>query len=337
MSTELRNASPCEAAWTLLFDQHGAEQAVVCLRASWLLDPASGGLTLEAKPPPLRTADVYAGEPGQSTLLAEAEFGLPKPATDVVLIASAHPRPGASRVDVTLTAGPLRQSAIVLGPRRWQRGLFGWRATEPEPLAGPLPLHWESAAGGSDASAADPAQHAADERNPIGAGFRTARSTLPRREQRLPQIVAAVGSDRPVGFAFLPPHWQPRRRYAGTYDKAWLHERCPVLPLDFDPRFFNNAAPGLTAEGHLRGDEAIAITGCTPSGELSFRLPGHRPVVMGGWQDRADPVPSTLATVRIDLIDPARPRLELLWRAAVATGSRLERLRALLVTWEAPA
>lgn len=37
--------------------------------------------------------------------------------------------------------------------------------------------------------------------------------------------------------------WQPRLRYAGTYDQHWMDERLPFLPEDFDLRYFQSAPP----------------------------------------------------------------------------------------------
>ena len=50
-------------------------------------------------------------------------------------------------------------------------------------------------------------------------------------------LAAAFG---PVGR-----HWEPRVRYAGTYDDRWTEDRMPLLPKDFDDRFHNAAPPGL--------------------------------------------------------------------------------------------
>ena len=79
----------------------------------------------------------------------------------------------------------------------------------------------------------------------------------------------------PVGF--VAPGWTPRAGLAGTYDQAWTETRSPLLPTDFDPRFFDVAPPSLTVPGRLRGDEHGAALGVSPRGVLHFTLPGLSP------------------------------------------------------------
>src|SRR6185437_6864632 len=75
------------------------------------------------------------------------------------------------------------------------------------------------------------------------------------------------------GFGFIAPNWQPRLALAGTFDVAWDRTRKPLLPKDFDRRFFNAASPGLVAPGHLRGDEPVVTIGASPHGRVAFHLP----------------------------------------------------------------
>src|SRR5690606_38106709 len=86
-------------------------------------------------------------------------------------------------------------------------------------------------------------------------------------------------SDRPppAGFGFVGPHWEPRARHAGTYDEAWQQARMPLLPTDFDRRFFNAVPADQTAPGFVRGDEPVVIANASPEPWLRFRLPGEPP------------------------------------------------------------
>src|SRR5262245_60706553 len=56
----------------------------------------------------------------------------------------------------------------------------------------------------------------------------------------------------PFGFGFFPKNRPPRLGYAGTYDAKWTESRCPLLPEDFDDRFFQAAFPGLILGASLR-------------------------------------------------------------------------------------
>ena len=124
----------------------------------------------------------------------------------------------------------------------------------------------------------------------------------------------------PVGFGFIQASWQPRASFAGTYDSAWEDQRKPLLPLDFDRRFFNSASPGLIAPGYLRGDEDVVIIGASPDGRVAFRLPALDPPeivihLRGGSRETRR---GALDTVVIDM--DART-LTLLWRTHVRLRS----------------
>jgi hypothetical protein len=83
----------------------------------------------------------------------------------------------------------------------------------------------------------------------------------------------------PAAPGFVGRGWQPRLGFAGTYDEAWIKKRCPILPVDFDNRFFNAAPPGQVCPGYLKGGEPVTLTNVTPEGRLSFALPRERLVV----------------------------------------------------------
>jgi hypothetical protein len=227
--------------------------------------------------------------------------------------------PSARLQRVQLTVGAVRATLVVTGERRWQRGFFGWRITDPEPFER-VPLCWELAAGGVDASGPE-RTHAAQSRNPIGRGFRNAKSRTPRDEIPVPRIVRDLDHlDDPVGFGFISPNWEPRRSRAGTYDQMWQEERSPLLPIDFDPRFHCCAAPGLTADGYLVGGEPITVDGCGPE-PLRTALPVLRPLARLTFTDeQKSELPLAINTVLIDL--DAR-QLRVLWRGEALIHRRL--------------
>jgi hypothetical protein len=237
------------------------------------------------------------------------------------------PHAGSTVLDVHLSVGPLSTDLRVTGDRVWHKGFFGKRISPPQPFER-LPLIYERAFGGVDGPADDPARQVADERNPIGRGFRRPKSpfvdgvALPNIEHPQDPVVAW---DRPVavaGTGFLAPAWQPRRAFAGTYDAAWQRERPGLLPKDFDRRFFNAAHPALISrDGYLRGDEPVRLRGVTPGGDLAFDLPRLASpavvVVRPGHDDLRLTMP--LDTVRIDT---DAMHLTLIWRghATLAEG-----------------
>lgn len=275
-------------------------------------------------------ADEHYGDPATSSVRVPSDLCLVKPATDVMLLGHAWAPGGkpAHYVDVTLQAGPLVRQVRVFGDRVWG-GLTGHSASAPEPFA-QMPLVWERAFGGMDEGRDGPT---GDARNPVGSGFRAPHSRTPTERHRLPNLedpADPISSPRqmpaPACFAPIAAHWYPRREFAGTYDQAWQESRAPYLPLDFDSRFFQCAAPGLTAAGFFTGGELIDIRGASPDGWLQFALPSVAVQVtyrLGGADQQR---PANLDTV---IIEPDANRVILVWRAALACDKSLLRVESI--------
>jgi hypothetical protein len=66
--------------------------------------------------------------------------------------------------------------------------------------------------------------------------------------------------------------WLPRRSYAGTYDQAWLDDRMPLLPNDFDDRYFQSVPPDQQV-AFPQGGEPVELVGLTTEGRLTMHLP----------------------------------------------------------------
>jgi hypothetical protein len=81
----------------------------------------------------------------------------------------------------------------------------------------------------------------------------------------------------------------PRRALAGTCDAQWQEARSPLLPTDFDRRFFD-ATDGMVADGSLRGDEYLLIRGVNRGAILDFTLPSIAPphVAVASRHERED-------------------------------------------------
>jgi hypothetical protein len=269
----------------------------------------------------------------------EPEVAPFKPATDVALVGHAHaPSSGTRELLVSLRLGSLSKVVRVVGERTWVKSLGSILMTSPIPFER-IPLRYERAFGGWDRSHPEPAHHQFEPRNPVGTGFRARGSRfeeglrLPNLEQPTEPLRGWGHHPPPAGFGFLSPEWQPRARFAGTYDEAWERTRKPYLPRDFDRRFFNAASPGLVAPGYLRGDEPVRILHACASGPLAFRLPGLPPprvrVSRRGLPDSE--VQLHLDTV---LVDTDEMRLYLLWRGQLRLRREAAELTALHVTAE---
>lgn len=327
---EIVNQTPYTAGQTILLDKMGVEHLVVALKATFEFARDGSVAPLEEQPP-LTLADTYREDPGTSSVLLEGELGPPKLATDVVLFGGAvAPARGTTTMEVSLSVGNLSKRVAVFGRRVWGKRLGFTRIEGPEPFER-IELLWENAFGGGDTTPEKEEHHDWEPRNPIGRGFFAKKTKADRVGEELPNLedpgapLKSIG-DRvdPAGFGFVDRGWEPRSKYAGTYDEAWTQERMPLLPLDFDDRFHNAAPPGLVAPGRLRGDEPVEIRGCTPEGLAAFRLPGLAPRGTVRIRHRFVELPLALDTLRIDA--DAR-RFHLLWRAAVRIHGEVYRLK----------
>ena len=225
------------------------------------------------------------GNSDTSSYRYEPECSFVKPFTDVILISHAYaPKKGAKQITIVLQVGPIRKAVRVVGDRYWIKSLGVISMTGPKSFD-KIPLTYENAFGGWDRSHIDPQQHTFDPRNPVGTGFRDKNGRfeegikLPNIEDPRYLIKAYGDTPPPAGFGFISPNWQPRAAFAGTYDEKWQKERMPLLPKDFDRRFFNAAPQDQIVPGYLKGDEPVVVTNASPSGRIAFNLPGVQPPV----------------------------------------------------------
>jgi len=316
---EIENTTPFVAEALHLCDESMRPVVTPVVKATYAIS-GTGELHLAEEQRPLELAGVHNGEPGESSLRYEPEVAFVKEATDVVLIGHAHAtHPGCTELTVGLSAGPIRKSVAVIGDRTWDRGFGGWRLADPQPFER-LPLLWERAFGGWDETPGREKNRSYEPRNPVGVGFHARRSRLeagapaPNLEDPAKRVTRWGSRPVPAGFGFVGPHWEPRRGLAGTYDETWERTRAPLLPRDFDRRFFN-AAPEdqIVPSTSFPADAAVEITHVTPDGALRFRLPGlEAPTALVSRKAGAD---ENLA-LRLDtvIIDADEMILTLLWR-----------------------
>lgn len=335
---ELDNATPFAATPCALADLDGGDFLVVVVKATYALD-GDGGMTVADAQRPVELADVFTGEPGASSVAYASDVALRKTGTDVVLAGHAYPaRPGDREGEIGIQVGSVRATARVFGDREWQSALGVVRMSRPATFER-IPLVYERAAGGTDDSPADPGDHAVEARNPVGVGFRARRSRrvvdaspLPNFES--PSALIKTPDDRPppAPVGFVAPGWAPRATFAGTYDAAWTDTRSPLLPSDFDARFFDVSPPALTSPTFLRGDEHGAAMGVSPHGLLRFTLPRVTPAAsLHGRRAGDASVPLALHRVLVDGDGGARGELVLVWSGGVRVRHGFHDLTALTV------
>lgn len=331
---ELLNQTSFAVDRSVLWDRNGAEQLVMVMKATWVMGE-NGSLVLKEEQVPICPVDEFLDDPAASSIIKESEIGPVKPATDIFLTGSAKATETNTRVmDIRLKMGKLGRTARVFGPRTWSRRLGRPRISDPEPFD-TVPLLWENAFGGQDLSAGKEKQHAWQPDNPVGRGFRSKGSQLDWVDTLLPCIESPQDlisspdqKTRPVGFGPVGRHWQPRVKYAGTYDQAWMDNRMPFLPDDFDDRFHNAAPPGLVAEGYLTGGEVVEVTGCTRGRILRLTLP--RLEAFGLVTIKEKPIVAKLHLNTVT-IDSDAMELRLVWKGAAAVHGRVNDIE--LVEW----
>lgn len=306
-----------------LSDEAGAPLCVPLVQSTFAIVAPDRLEREEVQPEPSLTGELWGEDAGTSSYRMEPPCAFTKPGTDIVLVGHAQAR--RARHDellVTFRVGPVGKQVRVTGDRVWARTMGSIQATRPL-LFDRMPLCYERAFGGWDRSSPDPTAHAFEQRNPVGTGFRAPGSPfeeglrLPNLEDPGDTLGQPGQAVRPAGFGFTSPDWQPRLSMAGTFDEAWQRERMPLMPRDFDRRFYNAASPGLVSLARLRGDEPVLVENASPLGRLSFRLPGERPPACRIALSYGPTVEIALALDTV-IVDTDASRVTLLYRGHVA-------------------
>lgn len=321
---ELINATRMPAAYNIGLEPSGRELLVVVIKGTFCIpregEPA-GRFALHEQQVPLIMADTFAGEPGLSAPINEADFAAYKPACDILLNGSVYAPHGraTARVEVAIQIAGWSKRFAAVGARHWDCSFGAMRATPPQPFV-KQPVSYNVAFGGADLSHDDPAQHAVCVRNPAGTGFHKNleaelidNSALPLTEELGRGVTDTVGDYLPMAFGPVGRSWEPRVRFAGTYDETWLEHHFPFLPPDFDRRYYQSApVDQQLPPGFFDGGAQVVLTNLTPDTVTRFDVPGLRaPVAVF---PRSGPRENYLATLDTLLIEPDDDRFCLTWR-----------------------
>ncbi|WP_347329815.1 DUF2169 family type VI secretion system accessory protein [Marinimicrobium locisalis] len=322
----LDNKTPFAASYHIMPNAQGQDAVFLAAKATFNIG-ASWTLADEQVEPV--NEDIYWGEPGKSSLRWPSDVHLPKPGTDIAILAHAwapEKKPVRS-LDVRAQVAGREQTLRVWGDRVWREGAVG----APEPFES-VPIRYEFAYGGRAANA-DGVQ-VSSPANPVGRGFHPAPSAKALEGQPLPNIEypdqlisRPEDKPRPAGFGFIPPYWEPRFGDWGTYDEHWQQNRAPYVPLDYQPRAQQAAHPDWVWDGYLQGGEPVYLEHMHPGGPLSFELPQ---VKLGGQAAFSGRPRQDLAFVLDTLvIDVDGMTLSLTWQASCVCNNDLHRLRSL--------
>lgn len=328
---QIDNRTPFAAERSWFRDRNGAEVWVVAVKCTFDIRP-DGSTEVSSEQPPVLRVPEYVGEPAQSSLKYEADLILTKTTTDVVVVGHAYAPEGqpVAQMEAGFRVGPIQKVVRVSGNRTW--GAKGISA--PQPFT-KMPVVYERAFGGVDVRSEHP-ERDWDWRNPVGTGFAVAAANLagvalPNIEYPNESVGVWRDRPRPAGFGPISSHWQPRVGFAGTYDDDWMRTRQPLLPADFDDRYFQYAPQDQQAPTFLRGGEPVALYRLTPAGDLRFVLPelllGFDTHFVDG--SRAIHRDSRLHAV---ILEPDFPRLSLVWHTMLPCHFKVQKLQRTIVT-----
>lgn len=318
---------------TWVRDSDGAEVWIVAVKGTFSINPNGSTKLAEEQLDVCRTPK-FAGEPGKSSLVYESDLLHTKPTTDVILHGHAYAPQGkpAIQVEVTMAIANQVKTLKVSGDRYWKSSLWGVKMTEPEPFMR-MPIIYERAFGGVDQQSDNPRKQGWERRNPVGTGFAVQPEHLVG--QRAPNIEYADASisswrqqPQPAGFGPIARNWSPRLELAGTYDERWQEERLPLLPYDFDERFYLCAPQDQQAPSYLRGGDPVELHNLTPGGSLRFNLPRITLGFLTIFDSEKIDHRGTLHSV---ILEPDVPRLLMVWHTMLPCHHKVLKLRKTII------
>jgi hypothetical protein len=317
---QLLNLTGMAAGYTLGLDVDGGERLVVVVKGTFTLPRDGGAARLAEEQMELADADQFIGPPGASAATVECDYAPVKPFCDVLLNGSAWAARPAPRVVVGLQVGAMKKAMAVHGDRRWQADAIGIAAGEAAPFT-QMPVNYSRAFGGVDERSSDPKRRGTYLDNPVGCGWHSSTdhwlvngAPVANTEQIGDPVRHSAGKYRPMAYGPVGRNVPGRLRYAGTYDQHWQNDIFPFLPSDFDPRYFQSAAPDQQM-AEPRGGERVLMVNLTPDGRREFVLPQNEmPVAFMRRRGGREDVRAMLDTV---LFEPDAGRFTMCWRASL--------------------
>jgi hypothetical protein len=290
------------------------------MKATFVLPRAGEEVRLHEQQLPLILSDTFTAAPGFSAPVHEADFAARKRTCDVLLVGSAHAPGGrpVERLGVELRVGPMSKRCDVVGDRVWFASMGGIRPSPPAQFVTQL-LSYDVAFGGVDQESDDAAEHDAYLPNPVGRGFRKHLKNawvdgrpLPNTEYPGERVTWPTDRYRPMAFGPVGRAWEPRRRFAGTYDQGWVDHVFPFLPADFDERYYQ-ASPLDQQVPLPNGPMAATLAHFTPDGTRHFMLPHYdAPVQVYTRKGGREDLSAALDTI---VFEPDAERFTMCWRA----------------------
>lgn len=333
---ELVNTTKMQAGYTMGMQPDGRELLVVVVKGTFTIPPAGEEPKLAEEQVPLVEMDAFTGEPGFSAPLYEIDFAPRKPRCDVLLNGSAYAPGGkpTDRVTVSLRVGALTKSFDVVGNRVWKAGALYLAVSAPAPFT-VMPISYNNAFGGIDKAQEDPLKWRYYPLNHAGVGYHEytsgkflAGKPLPNTEERGSKITNPTGSYKPMAFGPVGRSWQPRIKFAGTYDQNWIDKVFPFLPADFKEEYYQAAPPDQWL-AYPSGGEEVQLRNLIPEGTTTFHLPIKKVPVEFSYKNGArKKVEGVIDTL---VLEPDQERFLMSWRASLPLEKNHFEIRHIVV------
>ena len=323
---EKYNFTPFATDFGFCLDNNGLEYVVAVLKATYHID-SQGRVSV-----PERTdmcavllQDEYFDQPDNSSLKYPSDVVHFKEGTDLIINGHAYGR-HRKVVEAGFRLGPLEKFISVCGDRQWD-SVLGMDTVLGPASFDRVALTYENAFGGSFVH--EKFGLCRNPFNPVGKGFgssKTVQDRLPNLEYPR-QGIRDLKEPPPASLGAVPGWWRQRSQYAGTFDQAWFDNRRPLLPLDFDHRFYNAVAGDQIHRPKLLGGESLTLVNLHPDKEqLKITIPASRFEATFRIKERTETIPMEIDTL---VVEPDENRFFVSHRSAVVIGNDIKFLKSI--------
>lgn len=335
---DLLNATKMQAGYTMGVKPSGREMIVVAIKGTFEFPKNEQDEPILAETQlPLIDADTYTGEPGFSAPAYEVDYSPNKLHCDVILNGCAYAPNGKAtqKVQVSLKVGDLTKTFNVIGNRTWELGIIGISAGEPDEFI-KMPISYDNAFGGVDKSNDNEKKHRAYMPNPVGQGYWVNSDTtiinampMPNTEETGKAIKKPNKNYKPMSFGVIARNWEPRYKYAGTYDDAYMDDKFPFLPDDFSDEYFQSAPKDQQIPFPKGGEEVVLINLSPRKSRLAFKLPTMNiPVIFFKSKGKDVTVQAVMDTI---IFEPDYNLFTITWRANIDLRKNIFEIPQILV------
>jgi len=326
------NRSPFKTGCTWCHNKYGEEEWIVVVKGTF--DITNDGLVVSKFQEEVVAAPCYLNEDPEQGLLYDTDFVLNKVATDILLHGHAYSPDGKPTrfCEVALCVeDSIAKRLHVHGDRQFTF----WGKSKAVPFT-KMPITYERTWGRKDQSIEKSERQRWDTINPIGSGYAKKRRALrgtsvPNIEYKSKKILQA-GFPLPAGFGPIPCDWAPRRYWGGTYDTQWEQNRMPILPSDFDDRFYQCAPQDQQVEGFVNGGEKVELYNLTPNGYLQFNLPGYSLNFKTSFTNGDEILHQ--ANINSVIIESDYSRIMTVWHTHIRCHGRINKIESTIVEIE---